>query len=93
MIDLKASAADRAAAEKVLAALETQPGYDARKALVFALAALIAANKAQKAQKPAVRRGDTVRLRDGTIVKVEKNGRFLAVFMNGNRVYSVDAPA
>lgn len=84
MINLKHNAADRAVAEKVLSALEAKPGFDARKTALLAVATLSAANR-----KSAAPRGDTVKLADGTVVRVEKNGQFLAVSINGKRVYSV----
>jgi hypothetical protein len=84
MINLKPSDADREAAEKALAQLETQPGYDARRALVLAMASLLEANR-----KAATPRGDCVKLKDGTMVRVQKDGASMSIFLNGQKVYSI----
>ncbi len=85
MINLKPSAADRAAAEKVLAALEAKPGFNARKALLQALATLVAANK--KAAS-----GDTVKLKDGTVFRVDRSRGSTSIYINGQRVYRIGGP-
>lgn len=86
---MNVTAADRQRAAKLVAELDAAGKLaDPRKALETVIATSLATVRAAQ-KKSATRRGDTVKLADGTVVRVEKDGQFLAVSVNGKRVYSV----
>jgi len=88
-LDAPVTDADRKAAAKFAAELDAAGQLaDPRKAIEVVLAQSIATVRAAQ-KKTVAPRGDTVKLADGTVVRVQKSGHFLAVSINGKRVYSV----
>jgi hypothetical protein len=92
MMNQKPSEADRKAAAKFVSELDAAGKLaDPRKALEILMALSLSELRAAK-KRSAVPRGDTVKLADGTVVRVEKDGVALAVWIGGRKVYSVAAP-
>ena len=91
-LDAPVTDADRKAAAKFAAELDAAGQLaDPRKAIEVVLAQSIATVRAAQ-KKTVAPRGDTVKLADGTVVRVQKSGHFLAVYMDGRCVYSLSAP-